>query len=263
MARAPVSEATRRWQRPTGVAKITKSPGGFMERPMRIATPTEIPDDASSTLSVVNTPLVEDDGDSSGRNINAVGPKFIKADTDDDGDLEVDAEEEEASLQAEADGTGQRIGIWYHSDEEEGEPNDAEGSADANQSFGHAQPQPRYDIDDPKYQAHRNSLLLQHPQPRQGPTGRHQNKLESAAGVSYTASLESPRDQQHQVTFQSPDGSQLLIAPSGYRIDSAPHVYNGNDAFETNSITSRSSLDDNAVIFRLGHASAPSPPSPP
>ncbi|KAK3075024.1 hypothetical protein LTR53_002059 [Teratosphaeriaceae sp. CCFEE 6253] len=37
------------------------------------------------------------------------------------------------------------------------------------------------EFDDPKYQAHRNSLLLQHPQPRQGPTGRHQNTLETKA----------------------------------------------------------------------------------
>jgi len=37
------------------------------------------------------------------------------------------------------------------------------------------------EFDDPKYQAHRNSLLLQHPQPRQGQTGRHQNALESRA----------------------------------------------------------------------------------
>lgn len=36
-------------------------------------------------------------------------------------------------------------------------------------------------LDDPKYHAHRNSILLQHPQPRQGPTGRHQNTLESQA----------------------------------------------------------------------------------
>jgi hypothetical protein len=36
-------------------------------------------------------------------------------------------------------------------------------------------------FDDPKYQAHRNSLLLEHPQPRQGPTQRHQNTLESQA----------------------------------------------------------------------------------
>lgn len=37
------------------------------------------------------------------------------------------------------------------------------------------------EFDDPKYQAHRNSLLLQHPQPRQGTTPRHQNTLESRA----------------------------------------------------------------------------------
>ena len=37
------------------------------------------------------------------------------------------------------------------------------------------------DFDDPKYHAHRNSLLLQHPQPRQGTTGRHQTTLETQA----------------------------------------------------------------------------------
>ena len=35
--------------------------------------------------------------------------------------------------------------------------------------------------EDPKYKAHRNSLLLQHPQPRQGPTHRYQTALESQA----------------------------------------------------------------------------------
>ncbi len=35
--------------------------------------------------------------------------------------------------------------------------------------------------EDPKYQAHRNSLNLQHPQPRPGPTERYQNHLESQA----------------------------------------------------------------------------------
>ena len=37
------------------------------------------------------------------------------------------------------------------------------------------------DYDDPKYSAHRDSLLLQHPQPRQGPTHRHQTNLEKEA----------------------------------------------------------------------------------
>ncbi|KAF2786708.1 hypothetical protein K505DRAFT_140006 [Melanomma pulvis-pyrius CBS 109.77] len=40
-----------------------------------------------------------------------------------------------------------------------------------------------YVLDDPKYQAHRNSLNLQHPQPRPGPTGRHQNHLEHQAHI--------------------------------------------------------------------------------
>ena len=35
--------------------------------------------------------------------------------------------------------------------------------------------------EDPKYQAHRNSLNLQHPQPRSGPTDRFQHQLESQA----------------------------------------------------------------------------------
>jgi hypothetical protein len=38
-------------------------------------------------------------------------------------------------------------------------------------------------MEDPKYQAHRNSLNLQHPQPRAGPTGRHHNHLETQARV--------------------------------------------------------------------------------
>lgn len=34
-----------------------------------------------------------------------------------------------------------------------------------------------YTMEDPKYQAHRNSLNLQHPQPKHGPTGRHTGHL--------------------------------------------------------------------------------------
>lgn len=42
-------------------------------------------------------------------------------------------------------------------------------------------PDERKSIEDPKYQAHRNSLNLQHPQPRAGPTHRHQTYLEHQA----------------------------------------------------------------------------------
>ena len=52
------------------------------------------------------------------------------------------------------------------------------------------------ELDDPKYQAHRNSLNLQHPQPRPGPTGRHQNHLEhqafNFAPTSSVGSIASP-----------------------------------------------------------------------
>lgn len=38
-------------------------------------------------------------------------------------------------------------------------------------------------MEDPKYQAHRNSLNLQHPQPKHGPTGRHTNQLDQQARI--------------------------------------------------------------------------------
>lgn len=41
----------------------------------------------------------------------------------------------------------------------------------------------QYELEDPKYKAHRNSLNLEHPQPRAGPTGRHQNHLETQAQI--------------------------------------------------------------------------------
>ncbi|EMC92371.1 hypothetical protein BAUCODRAFT_78130 [Baudoinia panamericana UAMH 10762] len=62
----------------------------------------------------------------------------------------------------------------------------SEASVDRDVDYRHREASPvqyddEHEFDDPKYQAHRNSLLLQHPQPRQGPTGRHQNKLETQA----------------------------------------------------------------------------------
>ncbi|KAJ4350495.1 uncharacterized protein N0V89_009116 [Didymosphaeria variabile] len=41
----------------------------------------------------------------------------------------------------------------------------------------------QYGMEDPKYQAHRNSLNLQHPQPKHGPTGRHTNQLDQQARI--------------------------------------------------------------------------------
>ncbi|RFU27811.1 hypothetical protein B7463_g8527, partial [Scytalidium lignicola] len=45
----------------------------------------------------------------------------------------------------------------------------------------HGSPQSPVPPEDPKYKAHRNSLNLQHPQPRPGPTHRYQTQLESQA----------------------------------------------------------------------------------
>jgi hypothetical protein len=45
----------------------------------------------------------------------------------------------------------------------------------------------------PRYRAHRDSLNLQHPQPRQGPTARYQNQLESEA--QYFAPFASPKSE--------------------------------------------------------------------
>ncbi|KKK26056.1 hypothetical protein ARAM_005112 [Aspergillus rambellii] len=47
----------------------------------------------------------------------------------------------------------------------------------------------------PKYRAHRDSLDLQHPQPRQGPTGRYQSHLESQAQVYGAPTSGSQADQ--------------------------------------------------------------------
>lgn len=48
--------------------------------------------------------------------------------------------------------------------------------------------------DNPKYHAHRNSMNLQHPQPRQGPTGRFQHHLENEA-QTYAGEQFSPTSQ--------------------------------------------------------------------
>lgn len=55
---------------------------------------------------------------------------------------------------------------------------------------------PREMLDDPKYKANRKSLILEHPQPRQGPTGRHRNHLENQAYAFDTDDRDSTPDQE-------------------------------------------------------------------
>lgn len=54
-------------------------------------------------------------------------------------------------------------------------------SEDQLQQYDAAEPSSLLPPEDPKYKAHRNSLNLQHPQPRPGPTHRYQTALESQA----------------------------------------------------------------------------------
>ncbi len=65
--------------------------------------------------------------------------------------------------------------------------------------------------EDPKYQAHRNSLNLQHPQPRPGPTHRYQHHLESQAQNFASRSPISPTSD----TFGSePTMARFMPGPS-------------------------------------------------
>jgi hypothetical protein len=83
--------------------------------------------------------------------------------------------------------------------------------------------------DNPKYHAHRNSMNLQHPQPRQGPTGRFQNHLENEA-QTYAGEQFSPTSQSSSVW-----GHQQGIVQPAPLIQSNPNAqnrysgYSGND----------------------------------
>ncbi len=63
--------------------------------------------------------------------------------------------------------------------------------------------------EDPKYQAHRNSLNLQHPQPRPGPTQRYQNHLESQAH-----NFDSPMSPTSDQWGSNPSLARFVPAPS-------------------------------------------------
>ncbi|KAK5957649.1 hypothetical protein OHC33_000837 [Knufia fluminis] len=70
--------------------------------------------------------------------------------------------------------------------------------------------------DNPKYQAHRNSQNLQHPQPRQGPTGRYQYRLENAAQSYHNDEAMSPISQissHRQWDNMNPQHSQQSYVP--------------------------------------------------
>jgi hypothetical protein len=124
--------------------------------------------------------------------------------------------------------------------------------------------------DNPKYQAHRNSLNLQHPQPRQGPTGRYQYQLETEAQnygedpfspTSQTSSqwehqagTQAPADMNTNVTHRYEHGGHLSpISDGGYSETSSAmmDISKGQHEGSLRSTSSRSSM---------GKAGPPRPP---
>lgn len=99
--------------------------------------------------------------------------------------------------QASQSGSNLAVGDYDHDPQE-----DALRSTDAylNEQYGDQENRPPSPLipsqvsDNPKYHAHRNSKNMQHPQPRQGPTGRFQHHLENEAQI-YSGEPFSPTSQ--------------------------------------------------------------------
>lgn len=99
--------------------------------------------------------------------------------------------------------------------------------------------------EDPKYKAHRNSLNLQHPQPRPGPTHRYQSALESQA-----------------VNFDSPMSPKSLDWGSQTSLNRLPpHQHQHRYSNGTNNTGNLSPISDGQ--YSNGSASNQAPARPP
>lgn len=98
--------------------------------------------------------------------------------------------------------------------------------------------------DNPKYQAHRNSQNLQHPQPRQGPTSRYQDNLDVAAQ-----------------TYLDPHGGTMspVSQASSYRHDNSNHAQQAH--YIPHSLSPIS--DDGSYTGSLRRRQGQGPPRPP
>ncbi|KAK0658281.1 hypothetical protein DIS24_g4857 [Lasiodiplodia hormozganensis] len=90
------------------------------------------------------------------------------------------------------------------------------------------------DLDGPKYQAHRNSLNLEHPQPRPGPTHRHQTHLESQAinfddphSPDFDQWGSAPSLALNRNRFGGNNGHMSPLSDGGYSNHSASEQVNG------------------------------------
>ncbi|RMD40114.1 hypothetical protein DV735_g5014, partial [Chaetothyriales sp. CBS 134920] len=113
--------------------------------------------------------------------------------------------------------------------------------------------------ENPKYQAHRNSMNLQHPQPRQGPTERYQNTLENEAQY-YNQDAASPAS----VTSSQWENQAAVAA----MMDGIPHdqQYQSGHGANLSPLSNRGQQQQqqqssSTVIFtRSGNAQAPARP---
>jgi hypothetical protein len=99
--------------------------------------------------------------------------------------------------------------------------------------------------DNPKYHAHRNSMNLQHPQPRQGPTGRFQNHLENEA-QTYTTEQFSPTSQTSSVWGHQ----QGLMSQGNQNAQQRYSGYSGNDRLSP--ISDAGYSDSSSAMMDLG-----------
>ena len=104
--------------------------------------------------------------------------------------------------------------------------------------------------DNPKYQAHRNSLNLQHPQPRQGPSGRFQSRLETEA-QNYDGEQISPTSQT----------SSQWEAHSGLHPPATTTAYGGHLSPISDAYSAEQGLHQDARSSRSGSSNGP--PRPP
>ena len=124
--------------------------------------------------------------------------------------------------------------------------------------------------DNPKYQAHRNSLNLQHPQPRQGPTGRYQHQLESEA-QHYGNDPFSPTSQVSS-QWDDPAGAsapvdvntntQSRYAPGGHLspISDAGYSETSSAMMETRKANHEGSVRSTSSTSSIGKSGPPRPP---
>jgi len=109
--------------------------------------------------------------------------------------------------------------------------------------------------DDPKYQAHRNSLNLQHPQPRQGTTGRHQNTLESQAHTYYDDQSGTNSDLSQRTVS---DSDPLMFGSAGTAALARNRLSLANPT-TTSGLRTSTTKDDGPLVPQKPKPAAPPP----